>query len=1012
MGSLDSRSISELKELLIAKRHQGDLLQESRLCNAIGSKYQEFGKYRPALQFHKSDLDISKGIRDHEGCCVALGNIADCCVQLSMYSAAMEYHQQRIKIARRYRIQREQFFALGGLGSVYFSWALYSDTFTDMEHLATAQRYFQESLAFASDATGSTIEVDAVVRVRVQLADSLCELGKSKEAAELYQNAIAISHGKLEAAVFCYLHYCEFLLSEQRHSEFLTFYNRLVLECQRLKCDELDAHCLYGRFLLAEGKFEEAMNCYMQVKEDTKSTPKKDFYAAAVEQYLGAAINRRERLCLMKHKKQRLSRASGNTRFQLLEEFATEYLEMSLESKCIEMRSMQKEMLVDGLSVQWKTEQEFWLNFGIAVEAKKDFSQALHLYKVSLRMLEEHQAELDAKSFNSEVAAIFCNIGNTLDGMDQPISSIEEAYKEAIKFSAAASDDELSQKIECNLYESYWAHNCTAKARDLQKVLRERYPVAVVAASAAELEELKGNFSYFANRKASKKLMSLIGNFPMRPKCESSLGLNLKKKRKSRDSDRKVVRIRAKRSAADRALQAKEENFFAHDEPIVKKLSRVISSDSEGVTDVGKNDNPAVTFDEEFLVDEEPKIHSSQPSLALAQLPFSQEILQIEKPAAVAAAVPIGRERSLEEIYKSSIKFYDHSVNTKILSQLKDNCVNLSKVISLTTCELQIFFKFLEREFQQVARIFLCGLALDDDDLRSIFTNRKFPNVTHLSLGDNFLSDRSLETLAATFNISNLQGLQLHGVKFSHLSNLNSFLSATELLREISLSNCELAFTGDPAFSDFLLLLTKCKSLSLDVSYNNFTLPSLRSLIRTLTLRYENLTSLSLSGIRCSKDSEEFLSDLYLCSKLGSLSLSNCDLGSLQWISSVLSKNLALDHLDISFNSQIQPREFLDFLFFLSATSRRLSKLSLAGNRQLYRCMQQLATPQNSSLVSKFQLQEIFQTEESALEFLCSFPAQSPSTAAIELDEKFESVCMGKVPPGLKVAFIDWGRLG
>ncbi len=119
--------------------------------------------------------------------------------------------------------------------------------------------------------------------------------------------------------------------------------------------------------------------------------------------------------------------------------------------------------------------------------------------------------------------------------MKEAVWCYSEVYTEALSllwfYERYEQFEALGLKIRCNLYELLWQLK-NLRSQKIQNIFRERFLVQEIEASEMELIEMN-SFSYFSNRKPSKKMKKLVGDFVMKPKKANSEGLNLKRERKN-----------------------------------------------------------------------------------------------------------------------------------------------------------------------------------------------------------------------------------------------------------------------------------------------------------------------------------------------------------------------------------------------------------------------------------------------------------------------------------------------
>ena len=231
----------------------------------------------------------------------------------------------------------------------------------------------------------------------------------------------------------------------------------------------------------------------------------------------------REKCKELKKRKNSLNLYSGIDLFYQLNEIANEYYEIDMKKESLLIRQEQFKLVQqDFLSTSQL--QEFFFDFGLVMEELKMYHEALNAYKSSLQIV-----ETGSNKNHLIKASLLCGIGNVMNELKSSPQTVISIYKEAIG-ECKLEEDEMYFKINRNLYELYYENEMFEEADDLLQMFRQHFLIEEIVVSDGEREEIE-SFSYFSNRKPSKKMKSLIGNFVMKSKKLSSSGLNLRAKK-------------------------------------------------------------------------------------------------------------------------------------------------------------------------------------------------------------------------------------------------------------------------------------------------------------------------------------------------------------------------------------------------------------------------------------------------------------------------------------------------
>ncbi len=137
------------------------------------------GQYQLAIDYHQQRLTIAREIGDRRGEGNALGNLGNAYDSLGQYQLAIDYHQQRLTIAREIGDRRGEGNALGNLGIAYQSLGQYQQ----------AINYYQQALTIAreiGDRSGEFYSLN-------NLAFTYKNLQQIPQALETWQSALALS---------------------------------------------------------------------------------------------------------------------------------------------------------------------------------------------------------------------------------------------------------------------------------------------------------------------------------------------------------------------------------------------------------------------------------------------------------------------------------------------------------------------------------------------------------------------------------------------------------------------------------------------------------------------------------------------------------------------------------------------------------------------------------------------------------------------------------------------------
>jgi CHAT domain-containing protein/tetratricopeptide (TPR) repeat protein len=156
----------------------GNFTGESRVLRQ-GNVSFNFGNIAKALEYHQQRLVLARQIRDRDGEGVSLGALGGIYQSLGKYDQAIEYQEQRLVIARQLKNRRGEGNALGNLGVSYNSLGNY----------AKAMEYLEQALEIAR----AMQDRERERRVLANIGDTLQEQKQSDLSIIFYKQSVNVS---------------------------------------------------------------------------------------------------------------------------------------------------------------------------------------------------------------------------------------------------------------------------------------------------------------------------------------------------------------------------------------------------------------------------------------------------------------------------------------------------------------------------------------------------------------------------------------------------------------------------------------------------------------------------------------------------------------------------------------------------------------------------------------------------------------------------------------------------
>ena len=115
------QSLSQLKDMLETARLKKDIAEQGRICNRIGIALMEQGKYREAIKYHRTDLELSSMLKEDIMIAIPFRQIAKCYRALQSFEKAILHHEKDLSICRKLQNLFERQHAWCEYGNTYMN---------------------------------------------------------------------------------------------------------------------------------------------------------------------------------------------------------------------------------------------------------------------------------------------------------------------------------------------------------------------------------------------------------------------------------------------------------------------------------------------------------------------------------------------------------------------------------------------------------------------------------------------------------------------------------------------------------------------------------------------------------------------------------------------------------------------------------------------------------------------------------------------------------------------------
>ncbi|KAI1291884.1 Tonsoku-like protein [Halotydeus destructor] len=180
------KEISTLKKDKIKSRNRGNLKELAEVCNYLGSKLTERGRYEEALEEHKEELSLSKKLKDDLGIAISHRCLGEVCAEMEEYSEALKNLKVYLEIAETLKNYVELQRAWTTLGRTYFM----------KGDLTNAEKAHSMAMKLTEKVKPQVAEkeyVDMKCRTYLNLALIYDQEDKVNEGCQFYMKAIQLA---------------------------------------------------------------------------------------------------------------------------------------------------------------------------------------------------------------------------------------------------------------------------------------------------------------------------------------------------------------------------------------------------------------------------------------------------------------------------------------------------------------------------------------------------------------------------------------------------------------------------------------------------------------------------------------------------------------------------------------------------------------------------------------------------------------------------------------------------
>ncbi|XP_065828134.1 tonsoku-like protein isoform X2 [Oscarella lobularis] len=185
----------EIRELLKQKtkiQAKGNLLEEAKICNALGDLYSKSGQIDKAIAEHRTELRLCESLSLPIDIAVAHRKLGECLCESSAYADALRHQRLHLKIAQEQDDLKEQQRAFATIGRTYFVWSQDGDS----EKVLDAKRAYLDSWDLCGRLVGEVTDKELIemkARLYLNLGLVFDAMENVKRAKQFVKRALSIA---------------------------------------------------------------------------------------------------------------------------------------------------------------------------------------------------------------------------------------------------------------------------------------------------------------------------------------------------------------------------------------------------------------------------------------------------------------------------------------------------------------------------------------------------------------------------------------------------------------------------------------------------------------------------------------------------------------------------------------------------------------------------------------------------------------------------------------------------
>ncbi|KAM4706217.1 LOW QUALITY PROTEIN: tonsoku-like protein [Rhinophrynus dorsalis] len=454
--------MSELEKAKCKAQKTRSLREEAAVCK-LGEVLAKNARFQEAIEEHRQELGICRGLGDVIGCAVANRKIGECFAELGNYEAALKHQRQHLDLARSVSSDIEEQRALATIGRTYLYMC---DAGRSAEAQGPAEDAFMKSLAIVDEKLEGKVSARELSEMRARLFLNLGflydSMRESTKCSFYIRKSIFISEqNRLDEDLYrANSTLAGMYLRNGEHSKAIRCWEAARESARRMRDKHMESECYssIGQVLLSLGDLSAG-----------KRSLKKSFFLGSLHQSDREIVRRNLKYaikgCHLEESLSELGEGDQQGALSAYEQLGDLYCKVGCFSKAVEYYKKQLHC-AESLGRPAREIAVIHVSLAATYTDLKDYKQAEVHYR----------AELGLRKGNPrEECKTWLNMALSLEEDGREYSEVQSCFTSALQCAREAREDSLQRQVLRRLLE-----------------VQQKRRVPEAADTEAELHELCG----------------------------------------------------------------------------------------------------------------------------------------------------------------------------------------------------------------------------------------------------------------------------------------------------------------------------------------------------------------------------------------------------------------------------------------------------------------------------------------------------------------------------------------